>query len=532
MNVRLRREREGSGGTFARGHAFVDGEYLDTAALEDRLEGMTSEADFHSFASSLYGYFSLVLDLEEQICAAVDHCRSRPLFYTTDPVRIGDTSQAVVGAVDPSEYDPVSEREFLTASYVTGSETLHPDLEQLEAGTSVTLSESGATVRSYSEYYPAPQQYTKRDALEALDEVMDDVSQRVIEAADGSQICVSLSGGHDSRLMLCSLLKQGYDDVIALTFGREGDVDPVMAQEIASNLGVECVFVEYGSNTWTDLYGSDLWNEYYDRAFNLDSIPGLQVLPALEAVAADPRVEDDAFFVSGQTIGGVGSHLPPTPSSRDELIDYIYDEHYSIWPSSATLSSLLKERISNRLPNRSTNWTSEYAHWEQRERQSKYLYQDGIAYDLFGYDFWYPMADRQLVEFFETLPEEYRRDKSLIEAYSSALYGSLADIDSEDASRSDSEWSITRKVRNTVKNSPLRPYAQVLYRTYLQNPDRGDTGPLAMYALLADGQYSMHSTGNETNHSFRAAEAVGRLDFSDPDSHRMPTDSIIRAPFE
>ncbi|MDJ1433106.1 hypothetical protein [Halostagnicola sp. A-GB9-2] len=149
------------------------------------------------------------MDLGEKLCAAVDHCGSHPLFYTTDPVCIGDTSRAVVGDVDSAEYSPVSEREFLTASYVTGSDTLHTELKQLEAGTSITLSSSGATVHSYSDYYPVPQEYTKRDAIAELDSVMDGISQRVIAAADGRQICVSLSGGHDSRVMLCSLLKQG-----------------------------------------------------------------------------------------------------------------------------------------------------------------------------------------------------------------------------------------------------------------------------------------------------------------------------------
>ncbi|MDJ1433105.1 hypothetical protein [Halostagnicola sp. A-GB9-2] len=305
-----------------------------------------------------------------------------------------------------------------------------------------------------------------------------------------------------------------------------------MAQEIATKLDINCVFVEYTPRMWNALYDSDVWEDYYDRAFNLDSIPGIQVLPALVELETDSRIDDDAFIVSGQTIGGVGSHLPPSPSSRAQLIEYIFDEHYSVWPSSETLESVLKERISDRLPNRSTDWLAEYAHWEQRERQSKYLYQDWIAYDYFGYDYWYPMADRQLMELFETLPEDCRRDKSLIEAYSAALYSSLADIDPKEAGKSESETAISMRVKERVKNSSLRPYAQVLYRKYLQNPDRGDTGPLAIYALLADGQYSTHTTGNETNHSFRAAEAVDRLDFSDPDSHRMPADSVIRAPFE
>jgi asparagine synthase (glutamine-hydrolysing) len=521
-----------SGNAFAEGHAFKGGEYLDAAMLEDRLQSIESEEGFHKFVSSLEGYFSLILDIGGKICAGVDHCRSHPLFYTTDPVRIGNSSQAVVGDVKPADYDPISEREFMTASYVTGSDTLHPELKQVEAGTSITLTDSGATVYSYSDYYPVPKNYTEKEALTEFDNIMDDISQRVIEAADGGQICVSLSGGHDSRVMLCSLLKQGYDNVIALTFGREEDVDPSLAQEIATNLGVECVFVEYTPEMWKDLYGSDLWEEYYDRTFNLDSIPGLQVLPALKEVETDPRIEDGAFLVSGQTIGGVGSHLPPTPSSREQLIEYIYDEHYSIWPSSETLKSVLKERISSRLPNRSTDWTSEYANWEQRERQSKYLYQDCLAYDFFGYSYWYPMADRRLLEFFETLPEEYRRDKSLIEAYSVSLYSALAEIDPEDASKSESEMSIQTRTKKAIKNSRLRPYAQVLYRKYVQNPDRGDDGPLACYALLADGQYSRHTTGNETNHSFRTAEAVGRIDFRNITTNRMPKDSLIRAPFE
>jgi asparagine synthase (glutamine-hydrolysing) len=518
--------------TFVQGHAFRNGAYLNSDELRDQLRSLGSAEEFHEFAASLNGFFSLVLEIDGVTCAAVDHCRSHPLFYTTDPVRVGATSRAVIGDPAPSEYDPIAEREFMTASYVTGSDTLHPRLKQLEAGTSVALSESGIDIRSYSDYYPTPNSYTKKEAMIAFDDVMDDISQRVITASGGRQICVSLSGGHDSRVMLCSLLKQGYDDIVALTFGRDGDVDPTMAQEIAANLGIKCVFIKYTPETWHQVYNSDLWTEYYERAFNLDSIPALQVLPALKQLEIDPRIDDDALIVSGQTIGGVGSHLPSAPSSRDALIEYILDEHYSVWPASETLQSVLKERISSRLPNRSTDWLAEYAHWEQKERQSKYLYQDWIAYDFFGYDYWYPMADRKLLQLFETLPEAYRRDKSLIEAYSTALYSSLANLDPDSASQSESEYSITMKLKERVKHSRLRPPVEVLYRKYIENPDRGEMGPAACYALLADGQYTKHTTGNETNHSFRAAEAIGRLDFRDINAHRMPADSIIRAPFE
>lgn len=530
-----RREVGEKSSIYTAGSAFYHDEYLTTKDLKDHLKGVTSPTEFHEFVSLLNGYFSLTLEFEGgTICAAVDHCRSHPLFYTLTPVCVGDTSQSVIGDVAPSEYDALSEREFLTTSYVTGSDTLHSDLKQLEAGTSITISNNrDVTVHTHTDYYLGSERpYTAQEAINELDRVMDHVSQRVIRVADGRQVCVSLSGGHDSRMMLCSLVKQGYDDIVALTFGRTGDSDPIVARTVAHNLDINWVFVEYTPEMWQDIYGSDLWQTYYDRAFNLDSIPGLQTLPALREIATDSRIDADALIVSGQTIAGVGAHLPPKPSSRDELIDYIFNEHYSLWPASDTLESLLKARISDRLPDRSTDWLAEYSHWEWRERQAKYLYQDWLACALFDHETWYPLADQELLQFFETLPKGFQRDKSLIELYSTLLYRKIATVGEDDASVSASTSSIATKIKTAIGKSPIRPIAELLYRKYIQNPDRGDAGHLAYYGLLNKGQYSLHTTGNQTHHSFRAAEAVNRIDFCDTESHRMPPDSVIRAPSE
>lgn len=517
------------GRSWVRGSAFLSGDYYRAEELVTRMQTIQSVGDFKQFITKLNGYYAIIHPIGDgEVCAAVDHVRSIPLFYSDGSNN--RTIQDSVFSFPKGSINPLAEREFLLTMYVTGSDTATPGLKQLEAGTMIHSTPDNSTIHTHTDYHPTDlRNNDEEELLEKLSSVMDGVTNRVIRMADGRPIWVLLSGGIDSRLILLHLLKQGYEDITALTFGRPNAHDAVMSKEVCDNLGIDRVFVEYSGPLWHDVFHSDDMDAYYTWLNNGDSLPGLQAFPALKSLTEDDRIPEDCVFLPGQTIAGIGATLPSREdiaNSRRNLIDHILDTHYCLWRYDDFLEISLQKRIDDRLPS-PTDPLADYSKWEWRERQSKFLSQDGQCYAFWGYDWWYPLFDKELVTFWETVPVSQRRGKALMREYTTRLYASIADIDRSAASETEATVSLYSRLKQWVGSSPAEPLARRFHGQYVLNPDRGGMDPLAILGILSEGQYTRLFTGIESHHSFRTMHATGRMSFEPPHEHGVPANSTL-----
>jgi asparagine synthase (glutamine-hydrolysing) len=517
------------GETMVSGSAFYDGtvEHIDTETFCSKLQRSQSVSEVMDIVNRVSGFYAFIHNLEDKVIASVDHIRSIPLYYSTEEAIITDNPREIVGEVDPAYFAPVPEAEYLLTGYVTGKETLCPAVNTLEAGTLAMIDKDSGNINinQHTEYYPSKPDRSNdlENDQEELKQAISQAVERLCVVASDRPIYLLLSGGHDSKLILSELVKQEYDPVVALSFGRPDNSDVTMSETIANAVDVERKYVEYTGDTWNEWFRSDTRKEYCKLRHNMDFIPVHWAGPALSELERRDELPDDAVFVSGQTVGSIGEHMPSKEQvrTRSELIDYILDNHYVLWGRNAELSNTLRDRIDRNLKTGDDlDFIPMYEQWEWKERQSKWMSQDGSLYSFFGYDWWFPLFDKEVLKAWENSPREDRQQKQALIDISETSFNQVANVGSAlESGRPD----LTDILKQRITNSPVGNIARYFHEYYRQSQGFG-SHPLGYEGMFGPGQPGEYYCGNQNHHSYIAMHAVDRMSFSPPDASGVPKD--------
>lgn len=512
------------GDSLARGKAIVDGELYrasDLAAAVDR----PSRKEFESFVSSLNGFFALIHETDSGFYAAVDRVQTIPLFYAVvdRTVHLSDDARWLADEVIDPTLDPAAECEFLLSGLVSGNETLYREIKQLCAGEMLTVDRGHPSTDRYYRFIWTPSSdWSRADLLEELDSVMVRAFERLIQVADGRPIAVSLSGGLDSRLVASMLVRLGYDDVIAFSYGRKRSSDVKIARRVADQLGIRWEFVEYSNAKWRRWFDSPHRERFYETAFDFRSGPSIVPFPAVGELTMQGRLPPNAVIVTGDSVATTGENLEEsslTPGVADcdesQFVELLLQFYCDQWETDSGWDSRLHRRIAanaGRLETGSeTDPIGAFLEWDFHERQAKFLTnKDEYAY--WGYDWWFPLFDAELLSFWQRLPVELLYDREIQQAYSTRLFGSLTGVDEGDR-KTPEEMARTRLrilAADLVKRTPIAPIADRLWREWLYR-----THPLAYYGIVPYDTYRKLSGSAKNVHSFTTLEVRDCVSFVD-----------------
>lgn len=523
-------------GTHVRGRALVDGEPRDAGALAEQFARAETDRAFLAALERADGFYAVVSETDEGVRAGVDHVRSIPLYYADGYV--SDSARWLRRQLDDPTVDPIAEAEYLLTMYVTGPDTLYRSIRQLQAGEALLAGDGSTATEWYFEYDPHGSLPDDRAILvDRLDDALVAAFERTIAVADGRPIVVPLSGGYDSRLIVLMLRRLGYDDVQAMTYGRPEAPDVRVAEEVADRLDLPWHFVEYSTEKWREWFDASEREAYYRTVDDFDAIPNLAAWPAVGELRRRDVVPADAVFMPGQTAAGVGGHLPEWLPDREqiaftELIDYALDTHYTLfdWDDpelAARFRGRLRQQIDAPEFGPPAAMAAAYERWEWRERQSKFMSQDGRMYEFWGYDWWYPLFDPGFAEFWEGIPLAWRADKRLYEQYVEELYATVAGVDRTTAGRTqDVDDSLPDRlltgVKSAIADSPVAVPARSAYRWLQRQQNPRGEHPLGYLGIVPEEQFDRLYTGAENHHTFRTLEALGRVSFDPPDESGYP----------
>lgn len=413
------------------GYLLFDNRPMPPEKFSGILASVHEDFELSAVLQRLNGFYTWIEKTPGRIRAGVDHIRSRPLFYgqSGGEFFLSDDAEWVRKKVRDTAMDPLAREEFRLAGYVTGADTLFPNVKQLQAGEFLIASQSEAGVnvethRYYRFLHEEPKKYNEAVLREDLKRVTIDAMKRLIEYANGRQIVIPLSGGYDSRLIASMLKNLGYNNVLCFTYGIRCNTESKLSKQVAESLGFPWVFVEYSKDLWRKEWNTQEAKAYRQMASRHVSLPHVQDWLAVKKLISNEIIEHDSIFSPGHSGDFIaGSHIPGLVFQKKQhtyhsLIESIVKYHLSNCQRTDMQFAdftLLAERITSRISipfdGTDVSFANLYENWDCQERQAKYIVNSVRVYEQFAHEWWLPQWDLEFVRFWEKVPLALRKER-------------------------------------------------------------------------------------------------------------------------
>jgi len=378
----------------------------------------------------LNGFFAVVIQTGTHVFAAVDRVRSIPLFCSQKQNEriVSDDADYLRFLDDPTPFDETSKLEFMVLGYVTNEQTLDPAIFQIQAGEAIAIEQTSGEIQK-ERYYLFRHEVRPVDPDQKIDElntVMEAVFERLIRFLDGRQAVVPLSGGNDSRMIVQMLKRAGYENMICYTYGYRWHWEVIVSHKVARTLDYPWIFFPFTRRKWHGWFQLPERLAYYRYGSHYQAIAHIQDWPAIMLLKEQGRIDSDAVILpghSGDFIGG--SHLPLWFGKRDSLTDSelrsaLYVRHYNLWDWSNE-AEWLKPRLAEKIdaavhpePEMAAETAADlFEWWDWQERLAKYINNSVRVYEFWGYDWSMPLWDNALLEFWQSIPLEWRLNLKL-----------------------------------------------------------------------------------------------------------------------
>lgn len=408
---------------FFKGFLWYEGELYQNSKelflLLEKSKCLDSLNSCISFFKNVSGSFSIVGHQEfEGFYLVSDIIRTYPLFYQIVENDLCVTES--INDLDHLEIDDSKLSAFISSGYVFGNHTIYQNANGIQAGEIVYFNKSlqFMNCKRYFKFIPYSdgKKIEKKDFVNNFNKISNQVfSNMVLTSLECNNWIVPLSGGHDSRQIINSLLKLGVKNVITFTYGRPGNAQALISQKVALKAGFEWHFIEYTEEKWKRLHDLGLIKNYSDFAFQGVSTPHLQDFLAVFELKEKGIIKKGDFFIPGHALDMIaGAHLSDIEFSHKDIhsvnisvakkIGRNYREkeiqksaHFKLLNEIFTNSDLKFQEF------------QEYINWQ--ERQSKFIVNSCRVYEFFGFDFRLPFWDKRFVEFFLTLNREQRLER-------------------------------------------------------------------------------------------------------------------------
>ncbi len=490
------------------GEAFYQDHLYKDKKLIQLISSCETEEQFIDRLKQLNGFYALIKHSGQKLFAAVDRVRSIPLFYGQkgNDFFLSDSAEWVREQVGNNEMDTLAREEFLLTGYVTGPDTLFPDVKQLQAGEALIVSDNNRELSiSVKRYYRFIHQNTleasEEELLSKLDKVMINVFQRLIKLADGRTLVVPLSGGYDSRLIVLMLKRLGYDNVITFTYGRPGNKESEISKQVAETLGIRWEFIPYSNEAWYTWFHSKERKKYWVMAGGLCTLPHIQDWPAVWEMKKQGILPNDCVFIPGHTGDFIsGGHIPLSFDTYKNIgaknfIRAVQEKHYCLFSLNKYKyknKSLFDKRIINRSEMDSYNNAEECANafekWEWQERQAKFIINSVRVYEFWKYEWWLPLWDTEFMDFWCKVPLQYRFQKNLYDQYVEQLYTQLTGADRSLAVANTKPFTskLVHSLYYTLRATPFYAPVKLLHNYYNKRTlTEYDNHPLAAWGRYA-----------------------------------------------
>jgi len=279
-------------------------QYLTGEAVVDYFKDVSTSQQFEHKIVQANGLFSVIIQLNEQVLAAVDRLRSFPLFYYQQDgnLTISDNANWLRQHFQITDLATSQMQEFRSSGFVSADRTLLQGIFQIQTGAWLSFEGQDTKQIFYHQYHiMKPVEIDFEQATVELDSNIRKSFNRFIESLKGRTVALSLSGGFDSRLIAVMLKEMDYKNVLCYTFGHANSPEVPVAKRTAEALNLPWIFIEHNSEFVGNFLEDPNFENYFKFSANLTSMFFLESYFALRYIKQSNLVPDDAIFICGHS---------------------------------------------------------------------------------------------------------------------------------------------------------------------------------------------------------------------------------------
>lgn len=458
---------------YVKGYAFYREELLQEEALFQTVQKAWLEKDLEQLLLNLNGQFSIILRQEEQAILITDKIRSFPLFYLTvgNEYIVTDTGDTAYQMLPERKWDKTAVLSYLSAGYMNEESTLFTNCKIVPASSYAIIDKKISVQRYYTPISLQP--LTQPDIIfRKSQQALETAFGRMLKSTGDKTILLPLSGGYDSRLLVCLCKQFNVSNVICYTYGIAGSPEIDVSRKVAKQLGYPWFYVEYTEEKWERILKSPAFDKYIRYAGNLNAIPHLQDFLAIHELKEKQIIPENAVVVpghSGDLLGG--SHLP-LHINRKAIVPYLYNKHFTLNilkpKEKRLLVGSLEQYIENTYPlGNEKEYYQAFHLWGIQSRQTNFIINSVRLYEFQGLDWRVPLWDDAFEQVWDAIPYKQRAGSGLYNKFLFDTYFIPYKVDIHKEEESNLPSPFIQFIRNMISNEKRYYIKQLLSRTHL-----------------------------------------------------------------
>lgn len=412
--------------TSFKGYFYEDNIFYEKENALHFFDSIQHQSYLEKTIRNLNGIFTLIKKIGSQTFLYSDITRSFPIFYThqKDKLYLSDDIYFLKSKFNINNFDSLSEIELKASNHTHGKKTLLAEVFQIQASELITFKKEEVIKKEFLFSYAIKNEISfnisklKKNTANAFKNSF----QRLINSLKEKTVIIPLSSGFDSRLIATIFKKNNYNNVICYTYGSKNSFEIEKSKKTAKQLGFKWHFIEYNKDLIGDFLNTTDFKSYIQFAGKLSSMPNLQEYFAVKYLKKNKLIPDNAIFIpgyAGDILGGSEyfSNIP-AKVNHNQIAAVILDKKMKNYHFNRKEKKQALIEIKKNIKLFDTNYRQKIAEtvlddYNLKERIAKYIFNSANFYSFFGYEFRFPFWDKELLDFFKTLPLKHKQNKQL-----------------------------------------------------------------------------------------------------------------------
>lgn len=409
---------------YVKGYAFIGMTLLTESDLYTQCLDAFQQGQLKELLYRLNGCFAIVLIVNGKTILAVDKLRKFTLFYckTSTGYIVTDSGDTILHLYDSFVWNPIAVKEFISAGYISGNNTLLKDCYMVPAASYIYITDDRLTQTDYYSFSPLQSIDDKTNLNEQIDSILERVIQRMKIITQGQTVLIPLSGGYDSRLIACLCKKYNVPNVICYTYGIKDSPEIEISRKVAERLAYQWYYVEYTKEKWETIINGPIFELYLCYGSNLKAVAHIQDLLAINELKRKGLVPDNTVVVPGHTGDVLGGSQFFRHVTVQNVTQKMYDKYFELNILKRDFYQEMLGYIRQTLESYCSMTDEETCLracnlWNIKNRQANFIVNSVRAYELNEWKWYLPLWDDEFEQYWNAIPCKMRIGSQLYQQY-------------------------------------------------------------------------------------------------------------------